>query len=141
MIDTELTAPQWRINATVAICPVTCAKNKLSASLKMNEVTMFAAAGELGAGHQAFEMTFEMPEEDVRIMTFNRCLCARSMGGTRPAGHPQEELPFDVPSIVDRDGQDVQPQHEGRYPGYPSPREHRERLLQVEAQHEDKRRP
>jgi hypothetical protein len=43
MMNTELTTPQWRIKATVALYPVTCAKNQLSASLRVNEVTMLAA--------------------------------------------------------------------------------------------------
>jgi hypothetical protein len=49
MVNTELTAPQWRIKATVALYPVTCAKNELSASLRVNEVTMLAAADDLAA--------------------------------------------------------------------------------------------
>jgi hypothetical protein len=49
MVNTELTAPQWRIKATVALYPVTCAKNQLSASLRVNEVTMLAAADALAA--------------------------------------------------------------------------------------------
>jgi len=49
MVNIEMTAPQWRIKATVALYPVTCAKNQLAASLRVNEVTMLAAADELAA--------------------------------------------------------------------------------------------
>ena len=74
---------------------------------------------------KAFELTFEMPEEDVGIMTFNRCCAPDQWEALGRPGHPGEELPLDVPGLADRDGQDVQPEHEGRHPGHPAARRRR----------------
>ena len=58
MVNIEMTAPQWRIKATVALYPVTCAKNQLAASLRVNEGTMLAAADELEAATRDAEAWF-----------------------------------------------------------------------------------
>ena len=52
---------------------------------------------------KAFDLTFEMPEPDVGIMTFNRCVAVDQWEGDGPARHPREELPLDLPEVDDRD--------------------------------------
>ncbi len=48
-MDVEGTAQHWLIMASTALHPVTDAEHRFSASLKMNEATMLAAADELSA--------------------------------------------------------------------------------------------
>ncbi len=47
-------------------------------------------------------------------------LRTRSVGSARTTGHPREELPLHLSCVVDRDGEDVQPEHEGRHPRDPA---------------------
>jgi hypothetical protein len=48
-MDPERTAQHWLIEASTVLRPVTSAESRFSASLKVNDVTMLAAADELGA--------------------------------------------------------------------------------------------
>ena len=90
---------------------------------------------------KAFDLSFEMPEPDVGIMTFNRCVAVDQWEGDGTAGHPREELPLDLSEVDDRDDQDVQPEHEGRHPRHPAARGSRRRVLQVALQHARRGRP
>lgn len=49
IVDTGCTAQHWLQRSATVLGRVTCAQRRLSASLKVNEVTMLAAADELGA--------------------------------------------------------------------------------------------
>jgi hypothetical protein len=48
-MDVERTAQHWLIQAAIVLRRVTGAERRFAASLKVNEVTMLAAADELGA--------------------------------------------------------------------------------------------
>ena len=69
---------------------------------------------------KAFELIFEMPEDDVGIMTFNKC-CAPDQW--EALGRPdilEKNCHSTCPGVADRDREDVQPEHEGRHPRDPA---------------------
>ena len=80
---------------------------------------------------KAFDLTFEMPEPDVGIMTFNRCVAVDQWESMGRPGHPREELPLDLSQVDDRHDQVLRPEHEGRHPGDPAAQGRRRRVLQV----------
>ena len=89
---------------------------------------------------KAFDVSFEMPEPDVGIMTFNRCVAADQWEAMGRPDILEKNCHSTCPEVDDRDDQDVQPQHEGRHPRHPAPQGSRQRVLQVAFQHADSRR-
>jgi hypothetical protein len=84
---------------------------------------------------KAFELTFEMPEKEVGIFTFNKCI---SVDQWEAMGRPdiaEKGVSHLVSRRHHRDGQDVQPEYEGRDLGDSAPCEQGRRLLQVAAVH------
>ena len=84
---------------------------------------------------KAFEMTFEMPEKEVGIFTFNKCISVDQWEAIGSAGHRREGIAHLLSRRHHRDGQDVRPEHEGRDPGHPAPCEQGRGLLQMAAVH------
>ena len=84
---------------------------------------------------KAFDVSFQMPEPDVGIMTFNRCVAVDQWEGMGRPDILQKNLSFHVPEVDGRHDQDVQPEHEGRDPRHPAPQGPRRRVLQVAFQH------
>jgi hypothetical protein len=80
---------------------------------------------------KAFELTFEMPDEEVGIFTFNKMHFRRPMGSNGSPRHRREGGSYLVSRRHYRDGQDVQPEHEGRNLGHSTACGQRRCLLQV----------
>ena len=90
---------------------------------------------------KAFDLSFEMPEPEVGIMTFNRCVAVDQWEGMGRPDILEKNCHSTCPKSMIVTTQDVQPEHEGRHPRDPAARRRRRRVLQVAVQHARRERP
>ena len=69
---------------------------------------------------KAFDLSFEMPEPDVGIMTFNRCVAVDQWEAMGRPDILEKNCHSTCPKSMIVTTQDVQPEHEGRHPGHPA---------------------
>ena len=84
---------------------------------------------------KAFDLSFEMPEDGVGIMTFNRCVAVDQWEGMGRPDILEKNCHSTCPKSMIVTTEHVQPEHEGRHPRHPAPQGRGRRVLQVALQH------